>query len=518
MEQIKYPIGQQSFEELRKSGSLYVDKTPALERLILSGGRYFFLGRPRRFGKSLFLSMLGCFFEGKRELFSGLYADSMDWNWDSYPVLYLDLNVGDYSLAASLNDRLNEALREWSEVFGVSPYGESLSVRFGSLIHQIRVKTGKGVVILVDEYDKPLVNNINRSELAEIFRESLASFYANFKSCADDIKMVFLTGVSRFGHLSVFSGLNNINDISFDNEYSDICGITECELTDNFKTGIKELSLRKRKTLEETLSELKKRYDGYRFSEDGVEIYNPYSLLNVMQKKAYRDYWIQSGTPTLLVEMLKRYNVDLASVITTKCSLNDLSTLNPDIGLPAALLYQTGYLTIKDYDDNYELFTLGIPNMEVKNGFFNFLLPYYANLNGESSSFYVMKFVEDLKNGNAEEFMCRIKSFFASISYEMRIDEERNLQNALLVLIKLIGLDVNAELRTSDGRIDLFIRTDKYYYIIELKYNGSAESALNQIKAKNYSLPFAFEDRKVIAIGANFSASTRTIADWKIIY
>lgn len=516
MGQLKYPIGEQSFEALRKGGFLYVDKTRFIEKLLRTG-KYFFLGRPRRFGKSLFLSTLKCFFQGKKDLFDGLYIAKTDWDWSSYPVIHLDLNVGRYANVGELRESLDSHFRNWEREFGVNAdFSLSHGLRMAQLLHDITARHGKRVVILVDEYDKPLVNNINNTDEAEEMRDILTSLYANFKSGADYIRMVFLTGVSRFGHLSVFSGLNNLNDISFDDGFSDICGITEQELTDYFEEGIKALSKKRQESIPDTLKELKSRYDGYRFSPYGVEIYNPFSILQVMSKYFLGNYWTESGQPTLLAEMLKRFHVDLSSLIKIRCSMDDISRLDLSAPRPIALLYQTGYLTIKSFDETYEVFTLGIPNREVRTGFFSFLLPYYANLHGEPTNFYILKFVEDLREGHAEEFMLRLKTMFSSIPYDMEMNEERNIQNALLILVMLLGIDIKAEYRTSSGRIDLFIRTDRFYYIIELKFNGSTEAAIRQIDEKDYALPFAMDHQEVIRIGANFSSSQRTIDKWVI--
>ncbi|MDE6717278.1 MAG: AAA family ATPase [Muribaculaceae bacterium] len=370
---VKYPIGQQSFEVLRKGEFLYVDKTRFIDKIV-TGSQYYFLGRPRRFGKSLFLSTLKCFFEGKRELFKGLYADTMNWDWKPYPVLYLDLNTSKYKEPYELNDVLDRQLREWEEVYDVDVKDTALAQRLATIIRTASLRTGKGVVILVDEYDKPLVNNINNPEQFESYRNALAAVYSNFKSSADYIKLVFLTGVSRFGKLSVFSDLNNLSDISFDEDFAELCGITEKELLENFSEGIKELSKKYQRSQSEEIAELKRNYDGYHFSEECPDIYNPFSLLQVFAKRKYSNYWISSGTPTLLAEQLKRTDADLEEVMHTVCDKSTLEGLDIDNISIEALLYQTGYLTIKNYNDQFSLYYLGLPNEEVKKGFFEYLL------------------------------------------------------------------------------------------------------------------------------------------------
>ncbi len=511
---VKYPVGEQSFERLREGGYLYVDKTRFIEKII-NRGKYYFLGRPRRFGKSLFLSTLSCFFQAKRHLFKGLYADAMDWDWEPYPVLYLDINVKNYDDPAALSNLLEDTLSRWENEYGIVPEIDDFSLRFRNIIREAYLKTGKGVVILVDEYDKPLVNNIHDHDKMESFRNELAAIYTNFKSCADYIRLVLLTGVSRFGKLSVFSGLNNISDISLDSDFADVCGISEIELEENFSEGIRNLAINEDLSEEETRAELKRQYDGYHFARKGCDIYNPFSLLNVFDKKEFGNYWIDSGIPTLLAQQLKILEVDLKSVFDAKCFEEDLKTLDMDSPRPLALLYQTGYLTIRDFDRRTRIFSLRLPNEEVKVGFLNFLLPYYANFHGETSSrFSVHEFVNEFNNGDVDGFMRRMESMFSAIPYEMAMDSERNLQNALLILMMLVGLDVQTEYRTSDGRIDLFVKTDKFYYIIELKIDKSAQEALTQIEEKGYALPFATDNRKVIKIGVSFSTSRRRITEW----
>ena len=510
---VKYPVGEQSFELLRKDGYLYVDKTPYIETL-LRGSKYYFLGRPRRFGKSLFLSTLKCFFEGKRELFKGLYADSMDWYWEEYPVLYLDLNNRRYQDEEKLDYLIEDFLSYYENEYGIDKVWSDFSGRFANLIRRVSEKTGKGVVILVDEYDKPLVNNLHDHEQFEYLRSRLAELYSNFKSCADYIRMVFLTGVSRFGKLSVFSDLNNIRDISLVNDFAGICGISEEELIENFKIGISELADGYEASVDQTIAELKCRYDGYHFARKSPDMYNPFSLLNVFESRQYGNYWIESGTPSLLRNYLKHYRTDLQRLMSVRSTASQLSGLDMENMDVVALLYQTGYLTIKRHDAKNDIYYLGIPNDEVKEGFLSYLLPSYANLHHENSNIFVFEFREEMEEGRVEDFMRRLQSMFADVSYEMRMDEERNVQNALFLLFRLIGMNADVEYRTSEGRIDILVRTDNYVYIIELKYNHSAEEALQQIIEKDYALPWATDNRRTIAIGINFSTEKRTIDSW----
>lgn len=379
---VKYPVGEQSFQRLREEGFLYVDKTRYID-LIVNGSKYYFLGRPRRFGKSLFLSTLKCFFEGRRELFKDLYINSTPWDWEPYPVLYLDLNIQKYKNEGELDDLIEHRLIAWEKEYGIEPNVLNQSIRFSEVIRKAAEKTGKGVVILVDEYDKPLVNNLHDRQRFDSYRAKLAEIYSNFKSSADYLRLVFMTGVSRFGKLSVFSDLNNISDISLTDDFAAICGITQEELLDNFAIGINETAIKRQMKPEEVVKTLKCRYDGYHFAPESPDIYNPFSLLNTFKNKAYGNYWIESGTPSLLVEQLKRTGADIQKLMNVEVSANMLAGLDLDSILPAALFYQTGYLTIKAYDDADRIFTLGIPNDEVREGLLEYILPYYANLQGE---------------------------------------------------------------------------------------------------------------------------------------
>ena len=516
-QKVKYGIGQQSFEDLRRDDCIYVDKTEYIVDILSSGTRYYFLGRPRRFGKSLLLSTIKCFFEGKRELFQGLYIDSMPWDWEEWPVIYIDLNRGSYSQnVEELEEFLDKFLTEQEARFGMTASTKSVALRFADIIQTAHEKTGKQVVILVDEYDKPLVNNINNPELFEQNRILLSNLYSNFKSSAEHLRLVFLTGVSAFGKLSVFSSLNNINDISFDEDYSAICGITEEELVDSFQEGISVLGEANELNYEETLSQLKSYYDGYHFGKRSLDIYNPYSLLNVMQKRDFYCYWVQSGTPTLLAQLLKKSNANLEEILHCKASRSDLSKLDVGALSVKALLYQTGYLTIKSYDREYDLFILGIPNQEVKVGFLEFLLPSYSNIKNDEVASTLNLLITDFKNGNPDGVMRTLQTLFAGYGNTLGFGNEENVRNAMMIICNLLGVKINAEYATSNGRIDLLIETDRFIYIIELKFDKSAAEALQQIHDRQYARPFQLDTKHLFKIGANFSSSERTLSEWLI--
>lgn len=513
----RYPIGQQNFREIRKGDAYYVDKTSFIAKIAKSNSRYYFLARPRRFGKSLFLSTLEYFYKGERNLFKGLYADSMDWDWTPYPVLRLDLNTSRYENIGLLDGVLDNIFNEWEELFEIGIKADGLSSRFRNIIKAAHEKTGKQVVILVDEYDKPLVVNLNKDDNFEHYRVNLASIYSNFKSSAEHIKLVFLTGVSRFSKLSVFSDLNNLRDITFENEFADICGITEDELLANFHLGIDRLAKTERITFEEACQLLKKNYDGYRFSATGSDIYNPWSLLNCLSSSQVANYWNYSGKATIIVEALKRVNADLEKIFNSYCTdaeLRGMDLLSPN---PKALLLQTGYLTIKTYNKKIRSYQLGIPNEEIKEGLFNDLIPYYVKAKSEGTeNDIVSDMVRHFILGEPEEAMICLQAYFAGVHFKMKMDNENNFHNAFFLLMDIIGLQTETESATSDGSIDITVKTEDYIYVIELKYDGSAEKALEQIEEKKYARKFQADGRKIFKIGVNFSSRSRCIEGWII--
>lgn len=512
-----YPIGQQDFRVLRENGALYIDKTAFVDKIVRSQSRYYFLARPRRFGKSLFLSTLRYFFEGRRELFKGLYIASTDWDWAAYPVLRLDLNTDRYAEQGLLDGVLDNLFREWENQYGVEEGADSLSSRFRNIIKTAHEKTGRPVVILVDEYDKPLVGNLNKEDNFEHYRAKLASIYSNFKSSAEHIRLVFLTGVSRFSKLSVFSDLNNINDITFDDNFADICGITERELLDNFHDGIEAFARKRGVGYEEACRHLKQNYDGYRFAPEGSDIYNPWSVLNCLSKSRIGEYWNATGAASIVAEVLKDADVDIEEMLNARWSLRNLAGLDLRNADPTALLYQTGYLTIGSYDFDTETVRLKVPNNEVKKGLFNDLLPFYVKTRRRSVEGVVIDMIYAIRQGEPDEMMKNLDAYFAGIPYDLKIEDENNFQNAFYILLTLLGIDTKAEAHTSNGRIDLLIETPGYIYIIELKYDASPGDALRQIEEKQYARKFLGDSRRLFKIGVGFSSATRRIEGWEIV-
>ena len=507
-----YPVGIQNFEKIRRDGYCYIDKTALVYQLVKTGS-YYFLSRPRRFGKSLLISTLEAYFSGKKELFEGLAMEGLEKEWKRYPILHLDLNIEKYDTPDSLDDILNRNLVAWENLYGSDPAEVSLSLRFAGVVQRACEKTGERVVILVDEYDKPMLQAINSPELQDAYRSTLKPFYGVLKSMDGYIKFALLTGVTKFGKVSVFSDLNNLMDLSRDLRYFDICGISEEELLRDFSGDIQELAAANGQTFEQACARLKEDYDGYHFCPDSPGMYNPFSILNTFAKKTYGSYWFETGTPTYLVELLKKSDYDLEEVSHVETDANILDSIFTDDN-PIPVIYQSGYLTIKGYDKRFGIYTLGFPNREVEEGFMNFLLPFYANVNKTSSPFEIKKFVTDVESGDIDGFMERLQSFLADCPYELAKDIELHYQNVLFIVFCLAGLYTKVEYHTSRGRIDLVLQTDSYVYVMEFKLDGSAEQALQQIEDKQYALPFAKDSRKVYSIGVNFSSETRNIDKW----
>lgn len=516
MKRTKLPIGIQSFRDLREKGYKYVDKTNILFDLV-DCGKYFFLSRPRRFGKSLFLSTLEAYFLGQKELFQGLAIEKLEKDWIQYPVLHLDLNVQKYDTPKALDDILNDFLTKLEFQYGAWESETSPGLRFQGVIKRAYEKTGRQVVILVDEYDKPVLQAIGNEQLQDAFRATLKGFYSALKSCDAYIQFVFITGVTKFGKVSVFSDLNHLNDISMDAPFHDICGITEQELKDNFQEEISNLATASGKSVEETLKALKDNYDGYHFCEDALPgIYNPFSLLNAFFKLKLGSYWFETGTPTYLVELLKKHRYNLSRLekeILTEDELNSVDSASTN---PIPVIYQSGYLTIKEYDKEFSLFKLGYPNKEVEEGFVKFLIPFYTNVDKPNSGFAISQFVICLRNNDIEGFMTHLQAFLSACPYELQPDQERHFQSVMYILTTLCGFYTDVEEHTSKGRMDMTVRTDKYIYIFEFKFNSTAETALKQISDMGYADKFKTDGRKVICIGVNYSSAERNIDRWII--
>ena len=512
---MKYPIGIQQFEKLREDGWVYVDKTRQMYNLVQDGTCYF-LSRPRRFGKSLLLSTLQAYFEGKKHLFEGLAIECLETEWNTHPVLHLDLNAKPFTKLQDLYDLLNAQLYIYEQQYESVAIDTSIEGRFRALIRAAKLKTGRNVVVLVDEYDKPMLQAIGNEALQTDFRNALKAFYGVLKSADGDLRFAMLTGVTKFSKVSVFSDLNNLKDISMSPHYHDICGITEEELHATFDAEVEKLAQANEQTKEEAYLELQRRYDGYHFCGNSTGMYNPFSLLWTLSEQRYGSYWFSTGTPTYLVELMKEVDLNPKELSGYEADASELDSIQIKVDNPIAILYQSGYLTIKEYNPEFNVYVLDYPNEEVKEGFIKFLMPYYTYSKTSTHSTVISKFVMSLRKGDAERFMQLMQSLMADIPYELVRELENHYQNVMYIITKLMGLYIQAEYRISRGRIDLLIGTDKYVYIIKLKLDGSAEEALAQINAKDYALPFTIGEREMVKIGANITSETRNLERWII--
>ena len=512
-----YPIGIQNFEKIRTEDFLYVDKTAEIYKLAKEG-RYYFLSRPRRFGKSLLVSTMEAYFSGRKELFSGLAIEKLEAEWKQHPVLHLDLSGVSYTDESVLERVLSDKLAKWETLYGAVNTSDILGLRFKEVIEAAYNKTGNQVAILIDEYDKPIIDNLGNEPTLSHLRSTLQGFYSVMKSMDARIRFGFLTGVTKIGKMSVFSGLNNLNDISMIPDYVDICGVSESELHEYFDESISELSSANEMSKEECYVKLKSMYDGYHFCEDSIGIYNPFSLLNTFQNKKFREYWFETGTPGFLVEVMRKTSFDVTTLENQTVDSTLMSNADAIFENPVPYLFQSGYLTITGYNDMFRLYQLGFPNQEVKNGFLNCLLKYYVPMSPDmSGTTLIYQLWHSITEGNPKSFMQILSSLFANTSYQIQGETEKDFQYAMYIISALLGEYVQVERTTSNGRIDLIIQTKEFIYIFELKVNADADVALRQIDEKGYARPFEGDSRKLFKIGVNFSTATRRIEDWKIV-
>lgn len=512
----RYPIGIQSFEKLRSEGYLYVDKTSQMYKLIQMGNPYF-LSRPRRFGKSLMLSTLEAYFLGKKELFKGLFIETVEKGWKTYPVIHLDLNAERYESRESLYDILERQLCKWENLYETGGEGITHSGRFMEVIEKAYKKTGLRVVVLIDEYDKPLLRSFHDEKLQNDFREILTAFYTVLKSADQWIQFVFITGVTKFAQVGIFSNLNQLMDISFDPRFADLCGLTQEEIEANFSPELDALAVSNNTTRETAIQELARMYNGYHFSyRNMIGMFNPFSVLNCLSSGMYEHYWFGSGTPTFLAEILKKTDVDLNELEDIEVPAVSLANDRANPGNPVPMIYQSGYLTIKSYDERFRMYTLGYPNEEVKYGFLNFISPYYTCVSSTSTSFYIGQFVSEIERGEVDSFLNRLRAFFADFPYELNDRTERHYQVVFYLVFKLMGQFTETEIRSARGRADAIVKTKDYIYVFEFKLNGSAMEALAQIDDKGYLIPYTADGRELVKVGVNFDGEQRNIGDWII--
>jgi hypothetical protein len=527
----KMPIGIQDFESIRTENFVYIDKTAYVYKLA-SEGRPYFLGRPRRFGKSLLMSTLKYYFEGRKELFEAI-ADQprlaiadLEKDWISYPVFHLDFNAEQYDLdikglMTGMGTNLWPLEERWSK--NSPAEGDTPAARLKGLISRAYEKTGKKVVVLVDEYDKPLIQTMDKPELQEEIRGVLKSFYGVFKAADSMLRFVLLTGVTKFSQVSVFSDLNQLRDISMDTAYAEVCGISAAELTSTLKPDLEILAQENGMSYEQAVDEMQKRYNGYHFSRNSTGIFNPFSVLNTLVNRDFRYYWFKTGTPTFLVEALKKDDFDLRQLSEgVSIPADSIDDYRAGGGNLTPLLYQTGYLTIKDYDPQLKWYTLGFPNEEVEYGFLNELLPLYAPQKPYDQDFFVANFFKDLRDGNVDAFMNRLKAFIANIPYDLKYETEKYFQNIFYMVFTLLGQFTHAEMHSAQGRADLVVTTKDTVFLFEFKIAKDnsgrlVKAALKQIDDKGYLVPYTAGNRKLVKIGAVFNTTNRTLGKWKAV-
>ena len=530
MTAMKYPIGIQSFDQIIEGGYVYVDKTDMVYKLVTEG-KIYFLGRPRRFGKSLLVSTLKHYFLGHKELFRGLKIDSLEKDWLEYPVFHLDFNGINFMESGMLENVLEGTVSEWEQVYGGNPNFKSVGLRFAHVLKQAHKRTGQRCVVLIDEYDKPLLDVLdtgtevavdgNRILLEERNREVLRSFYSTFKAADEDLQFVLLTGVTKFSQITVFSGFNQPADISMDERYDTLCGITQEELESYFAEPIAEMAKKFKQDIPEMKRLLKRRYDGYHFSPALVDVYNPFSLLNVFSSKWMADYWFSSGTPTYLLRLLSHAQEGLDEMTGKYYERQEFIDYRATVEKPLPMIYQSGYLTIKDYNWEDETFLLDFPNNEVKKGFLSAVAADYLKT-AESTGSLALQLSKTLKAGDLEAFRKLLTAFLASIPYSMRRknDErewERYFHYTFYLILRLMSLYVvYTEKEQSQGRVDCIVETDKYVYIFEFKLDSTAAAALKQIEDTGYARPYAADARKLYKVGVNFSSKTGTIDEWSV--
>ena len=517
---VNYPIGIQTFAKIRQGGYLYVDKTKYIYE-VTHPGQYVFLSRPRRFGKSLLTSTFDAYFSGRKDLFKGLAIEKLEKEWKQYPVLHFDLSDIKEGVVENFEESVSSSLASMEETYGVEKTADNLATRFKELVERIYKRTGKQVVVLIDEYDAPLLTVLHDPERLEKMRTALQSFYSPIKKLDPYLRFVFITGITKFSQLSIFSQLNNLNNISMLPQYAAMCGITIKELEDNFQEGIGVLAEIYHYSHQQVIDKLLYHYDGYHFSEDSEGVLNPFSLLSAMNNRKFNNYWFSTGTPTFLVNMMRKFHTDLTEIDGSKAMQEDFDAPTENMHNVLPLFYQSGYLTIKDYNPRSGMYTLGYPNEEVKVGLMRILIPFYVQSDPVPASNACWDISEALMDGDIDKALAAARSYFASIPYQENTlkdapTTEGHFTAMLYVMFSFLNRYVYSQVRNAKGRLDILIKTDTTIYVMELKLDGDLNKALKQINEKDYTIPYQTDGRKVVKVAINFSTEERTIKEWKI--
>lgn len=513
-----YPVGIQTFERIRKENKLYIDKTEYVYRMTHSGGCYFFLSRPRRFGKSLLVSTFESYFSGKKELFEGLAIEKLEQKWMEYPVLHFDMSGGKHMEKEQLEDYLSNRLEAEERKWGITHSKRGANDRLTELITTAYEISGKQVVVLIDEYDAPMLDVAYERKTLDELRNVMRNFYSPLKMCEPMLRFVFLTGITKFSQVSIFSELNNIKNISLDDEYAGVCGITKEELLTQMSEDIDVLAEALEMTREETIAKLKENYDGYHFSPASPDVFNPYSLLNCFDDKNFGAYWFSSGTPTYLINMLRKFKVLPAKIGRSLARSSAFDAPTENLKTITPLLYQSGYITIKGYDKMSQLFTLDLPNKEIKVGLFESLLPYYLEgMYAEEGDVAIAQMSVLIRQGDMDGALRLLQEFLGTVPYCNNTNYEGHYQQVLFIIFTLLThFVVDVEVHTPNGRVDVVMETEDTLYLIELKFNKSAQAAMQQINLKQYDQRFARCGKPIVKVGVNFDAKKGNIEDWII--
>lgn len=513
----RYPVGIQTFSEIRERNYLYIDKTQYLVDFIDKGYKYVFLSRPRRFGKSLFASMIHAFYEGRKDLFEGLAIGEYEKDWVKHPVLHFDMSAAKHMDTKQLDDYLDYLLLPYEKQFGTEENKDKApNIRFANIVKAAYEQTGRKVVLIIDEYDAPLLDVVHEEQNLAALRRATQNFYSPIKSLDPYLEFVFLTGITKFAQLSIFSELNNLFNISMYDKYSAICGISSEELHTQMLPDVERLAEHLHLSVDETFERLKRKYDGYHFSKNSEDVYNPFSLFKALASDDISDYWFDSGTPTYIIKLLQKYNVGLRDLTGQDAGVSDFDVSPENMTTALPLLYQSGYLTIKHYDPMIDLYTLGYPNEEVRTGMVRSLAANYLTPAEGTNSSFVIKFVKAVIADDMEQALTLMRAYLAGVSYRLSNKTERDVQTIFYLVFSLIGSFIKVEEESAHGRADVVITLPSVVYVMELKFDGSADAALRQIDEKGYLIPYTADGKRLVKVGVNYSSEERTITEWRI--
>ena len=512
----KYPVGMQTFDNVREGNYVYVDKTKYIVQFLEDGAKYVFLSRPRRFGKSLFVSTLQAYYEGRKELFDGLALGSYEKEWVKHPVLHFDMSTAKHTDPKGLLSELNLKLAEYERKYGRDDNAENPNQRLECLVKRACEQTGQKVVILIDEYDAPLLDVVHEKENLATLRLIMQNFYSPIKSLDPYLQFVFITGITKFSQLSIFSEINNLDNISMFDRYSAICGISKTELLTDMKPDVELLAKSLGKTFDETVGELKDFYDGYHFSENSEDVFNPFSLVKALRHHEISAYWFSSGTPSYLIKTLQKYHVGVMDIEKKRASVDDFDVSPEQMTSAVPLLYQSGYLTIKKYNRTMHSYQLDYPNREVRQGMIKSLAPNYLSPIQIDNSGFIFDFLEQLYNNNMDGALQKMQAYLASISNRLANKNEKDFQTVFYLIFNLLGAYIRVEEDSATGRADAVLHMPDTIYVMELKFDRSADEALQQIDNKGYLIPYTAEGKRLVKVGVNYDSDKRTIGEWKI--